>query len=93
MRMYSNEEFKIIDTILDKEEKNKIYTQEEWNFVKDLDFSDKALPGIAKLVWKHGNNPKAITLILKILKDEEIEEYNNIFDKVLKVNNICNSNN
>ena len=85
MRIYSNEEFKIIDTILDKEEKNKIYTQEEWNFVKDLDFSDKALPEIAKLVWKHKNNTKFLNAMLKILKDEEIEEYNNIFDKVQKV--------
>lgn len=85
MRIYSNEEFKIIDTILDKEEKNKIYTQEEWDFVKDLDFSDKALPETAKLVWKNRNNPKAIALILKILKDEGIEEYNSIVDKVKKV--------
>lgn len=85
MRIYSNEEFKIIDTILDKEEKNKIYTQEEWNFVKDLDFSDKALPEIAKLVWKYRNNNKFLNSMLKILKDEEIEEYNNIFDKVKKI--------
>lgn len=83
MRIYSNEEFKIIDTILDKEEKNKIYTQEEWNFVKDLDFSDKALPETAKLVWKHRNNTKFLNVMLKILKDEGIEEYNNIFDKVM----------
>ena len=85
MRIYSNEEFKIIDTILNKEEKNKIYTQEEWNFVKDLDFSDKALPETAKLVWKHRNNTKFLDAMLKILKDEEIEEYNNIFYKVKKV--------
>lgn len=83
MRIYSTEEFKIIDTILDKEEKNKIYTQEEWNFVKDLDFSDKALPETAKLVWKHRNNTKFLNAMLKILKDEGIEEYNNIFDKVM----------
>lgn len=83
MRIYSTEEFKIIDTILDKEEKNKIYTQEEWNFVKDLDFSDKALPETAKLVWKHRNNTKFLNAMLKTLKDEGIEEYNNIFDKVM----------
>lgn len=85
MRIYSNEEFKIIDTILDKEEKNKTYTQEEWNFVKDFDFKDKALPGIAKLVWKHRNNNKTLNLMLKMLRDEGIEEYNDIFDKVKKV--------
>ena len=84
MRIYNNEEYKIMQYILGKSKDDNSYTEEEWNFVKDLDFNDEALPEIAKLVWKNRNNPKAIALILKILKDEGIEEYNSIVDKVQK---------
>lgn len=84
MRIYNNEEYKIIQYILGKSKDDHCYTEEEWEFVKDFDFSDEALPEIAKLVWKHRNSPKAIEIILKILKDNEIYEYNSIFDKVQK---------
>lgn len=83
MRVYNNEEYKIMQYILGKSKDDNKYTEEEWNFVKDLDFSDKALPETAKLAWKHRNNTKFLNAMLKILKDEGIEDYNNIFDKVM----------
>lgn len=84
MRVYNNEEYKIMQYILGKSKDDNKYTEEEWNFVKDFDFNDEALPEIAKLAWKHRNSPKAIGIILKILKDNEIHEYKSIFDKVKK---------
>lgn len=83
--LYSNEEYKTIKIILGKQKEDNYFTKDELDFIEDFDLSDKALPEIAKLVLKHRNNTKFLDAMLKILKGEEIEEYNNIFYKVKKV--------
>ncbi len=85
MKFYSNEEYKIIQDILGKDVNEHYYTKEELEFVKDFDFTDKALPRIARMVWKNRNSPKKLKEMFEILKNNEICEYNQIFTKVQKV--------
>ncbi len=93
MRIYSNEEYKIIQDILGKDVNDHYYTDKELTFVNDFDFTDEALPKIAKLVWKNRNNPKKLKKMLEILNNNEIYEYNQIFTKVQKVGVAYVSNN
>ena len=77
-RIYTVEEMKIIDYILDKDENDKWLTKEELDFVKDFDFSDKDLPNTAKIVWRCRKNPMVLRLFMK---DVELEEKDRLINK------------
>lgn len=93
MRMYNNEEYKIIKIILNKSENDNYLSKEELEFVKDFDLSDEALPQIAKLIWKNRNKNNALKLMQKILKDNEIHDYDSVFKELQKVGVTSDSNN
>lgn len=84
MRIFSKEEMKIINYILGKDENDKYITEEELDFVKDFDFTDKCLPSIAKKVWDNRNNPKLLKLFIKIAKQEDENEIAKTIDKLVK---------
>ena len=84
MRIFSKEEMKIINYILGKDENDKYITEDELDFVKDFDFTDKCLPSIAKKVWDNRNNPKLLKLFIKIAKQEDENEIAKTIDKLVK---------
>lgn len=84
MRIFSKEEMKIIYYILGKDINNKWLSEEELDFVKDFDFTDKSLPNIAKQVWDNRNNPKLLTTFVKIAKQENENEIAKTIDKLIE---------
>lgn len=84
MRIFSKEEMKIIYYILNKDEKDKWLSEEELDFVKDMDFTDKSLPDVAKQVWDNRNNFKLLKLFKEISKREDKNEIFKTIDKLVK---------
>lgn len=84
MRIFSKEEMKIIYYILGKDINDKWLSEEELKFVKDFDFTDKNLPGVAKQIWDNRNNPKLLKVFIKIAKQENDSEITKTIDKLVK---------
>ena len=84
MKIFSKDEMKIINYILNKDENDKYLTKEELDFVKDFDFTDRSLPSTAKQVWDNRNNPKLLKVFIKIAKQESDSEITKTIDKLVK---------
>lgn len=84
MRIFSKEEMKIIYYILGKDINDKWLSEEELKFVKDFDFTDKNLPGVAKQIWDNRNNPKLLTIFVKIAEQENETKIAKTIDKLVK---------
>lgn len=84
MRIFSKEEMKIIYYILGKDINDKWLSEEELEFVKDMDFTDKSLPGVAKQIWDNRNNPKLLKTFVKIAKQENENEIAKTIDKLVE---------
>lgn len=84
MRIFSKEEMKIIYYILGKDINDKWLSEEELEFVKDMDFTDKSLPDVAKQVWDNRNNPKSLKIFAKIAKQENVDKIAKTIDKLIE---------
>lgn len=85
MKLFSVKEHEIVQKIFNKEKNDYEMTKEQYNFIKDFDLSDKNLPFIANKIWKYRNNAKVLKLLLKILQDNEIHDYDNVIDNIQRV--------
>lgn len=84
MRSFSKKEMEIIYYILGKDINDKWLSEEELEFVKDMDFTDKSFPGVAKQIWDNRNNPKSLTIFAKIAKRENKNEIARTIDKLVE---------
>ena len=73
-QVWKNKEIKSMNDIFEKEDKNEYFTQEELEFVKDIDLFDRYSIEIAKMIWKAKDNSKLLKVFLSILENEGMKK-------------------
>lgn len=78
MRVYKNGEMDSMNDIFGKDYNNKVFTKEELEFGSKFDLFDREVIKVAKIIWKHRKDSKALKQMLSIFKRNGTEEFNSI---------------
>ena len=82
IRVYKKEELNQMNLMFNKELNNQTFTKEELEFANKFDLFDEHVGKIAGIIWKYRNNTKALEQIQNILKEKEVNDFNNILGGV-----------